>query len=309
MGTSAADFKPSPEAVAVIGIDSGSGRTHPPAPRARPQSRLRSHSCPHPGDRPDPPSPGTDLRAVETRVRLCLLGPFGGSPVPFVILGLLFVAIAFVPRWWVSRVMRRHGSEIPGMPGTGGELARHLVGELGLSGVRVEMTPEQGDHYDPATRTVRLSPEVWGRKSLTAVAVAAHEVGHAIQHQQNDPNLLRRTRLVPVVDSLGRLSVFAIGAAPIIGLLARRPVPGILLVAIGVLGLLGRVALHAVTLPTEWDASFGKALPILIRGGYIRSRDRRAVARILRAAAFTYVAAALADVLSLGRWAALIFRR
>lgn len=195
------------------------------------------------------------------------------------------------------------------MPGTGGELAEHLVREHGLTDVTVEMTPDRGDHYDPSSKTVRLSPENYERKSLTAVAIAAHEVGHAMQHHQGDVNLTRRTQLAPVVHKIGQASVLAVSLSPVIGLVTRHPAPFSLLLVLGLSGLLARVALHVFTLPTEWDASFGKALPTLVKGQYIAPGEERAVARVLRAAALTYVAAALADVLNIGRWAMILLRR
>jgi Zn-dependent membrane protease YugP len=155
---------------------------------------------------------------------------------------------------------------------------------------------------------VRLSEQNYQGRSLTAVAIAAHEVGHAVQHHQGDKRLLARTALVRIADRLARISAAAIWLAPIIGLLTRHPVPFSALVVLGLAGLLGRMLLHLVTLPLEWDASFGKALPILDAGNYLSKQQQRPVSSILRAAAFTYVAAALADVLNLARWAVLLRR-
>ncbi len=221
---------------------------------------------------------------------------------------VLLMAAVFGPMIWVRRVMSAHAREIPGMPGTGGELARHLVDRFELEGVTVEETPA-GDHYDPSSRTVRLSSANFNGRSLTAVAVATHEVGHALQDKTGDRALRARTRLAPQAEQLARLSAGVIWAAPVFGLVFRHPMPFSLLVAIGLSGLLARVAVHAFTLPTEWDASFGKALPILREGQYVAPNEIPVVSKILRAAALTYVAAALADVLNLARWAALLLRR
>ncbi len=194
------------------------------------------------------------------------------------------------------------------MPGTGGELAQHLVDRFGLESVKVETTAI-GDHYDPVDKRVRLSEANFSGRSLTAVAIAAHEVGHAMQDHQNDPRLVIRTKLVPIADKVARFSAGAIWAAPIFALVTRHPVPFWVLAACGLGGLLIRMMVHLVTLPIEWDASFGKALPVLKAGSYLGSNQEQVVAKILRAAAFTYVAAALADVLNLTRWAALLLRR
>lgn len=220
-------------------------------------------------------------------------------------IGLLLV---FMPTLWMRWVMNRYSAELPDMPGTGGELAQHLIKRLGLEGVGAE-TSDVGDHYDPESRMVRLSEGNWGGKSLTAIAVAAHEVGHAVQHHQNDARLAARTKLIPIVTVLGQLSVGVLTVVPIIGLLTRHPAPTLLIAGIGLSGLLFRMLLHLVTLPTEWDASFGKALPVLKEGKYISPEREKIVRRILGAAALTYFAAALADAFNLFRWASLLIRR
>jgi Zn-dependent membrane protease YugP len=108
---------------------------------------------------------------------------------------------------------------------------------------------------------------------------------------------------------LGQLSVGVLTVVPIIGLLTRHPAPTLLIAGIGLSGLLFRMLLHLVTLPTEWDASFGKALPVLKEGKYISPEREKIVRRILGAAALTYFAAALADAFNLFRWASLLIRR
>ena len=105
---------------------------------------------------------------------------------------LIVIALIFGPSLWVKFVMRRYSSEKPEMPGTGGELAKHLIERFSLNDVKVEVT-ELGDHYDPIEKKVRLSKENYESKSLTAIAIAAHEVGHAIQDQQCDRRLAIRT--------------------------------------------------------------------------------------------------------------------
>ena len=219
----------------------------------------------------------------------------------FILLGVLLVAAVFGPSLWVRWVMNAHSEEIPGMPGTGGELARHLVERFELTGVTVEPT-EAGDHYDPGAKAVRLSPRNFKGKSLTAVAVAAHEVGHAIQHHRGDTHLAVRTRLAPLAGQISRVGVFVISLAPVLGLITRHPAPFSLMVVLGLSGLVANVIVHLITLPSEWDASFGKALPILTEGQYVAPGEEKVVAKILRAAALTYVAAALAGVLNLARW-------
>ena len=221
---------------------------------------------------------------------------------------LIVLGLVFGPSLWVKLVMRRHSSEKPEMPGTGGELAKHLIERFSLKDVKVEVT-ELGDHYDPTEKKVRLLREHYESKSLTAIAIAAHEVGHAIQDQQGDKRLTTRTKMVPVVDKVARWSVVIISLSPIIGIITRHPMPFSLLLLIGLSGFIARMMIHAVTLPIEFDASFSKALPLLREGDYISQSDEKAVSSILRAAALTYVSAALADILNLGRWMIILLRR
>ena len=194
------------------------------------------------------------------------------------------------------------------MPGTGGEFAQHLIERFSLKDVKVEVT-ELGDHYDPIEKKVRLSKENYESKSLTAIAIAAHEVGHAIQDQQGDRRLAIRTKMVPIIDKVARLSAVIISLSPVIGIITRHPMPFSLLLFLGLSGFIARMMVHAVTLPIEFDASFSKALPLLREGDYISQSNAKAVGHVLRAAALTYVSAALADILNLGRWIVILMRR
>ena len=221
---------------------------------------------------------------------------------------LIVIALIFGPSLWVKFVMRRYSSEKPEMPGTGGELAQHLIERFSLNDVKVEVT-ELGDHYDPIEKKVRLSKENYESKSLTAIAIAAHEVGHAIQDQQGDRRLAIRTKMVPIIDKVARLSAVIISLSPVIGIITRHPMPFSLLLLLGLSGFIARMMVHAVTLPIEFDASFSKALPLLREGEYISQSNEKAVGHVLRAAALTYVSAALADILNLGRWIVILLRR
>jgi Zn-dependent membrane protease YugP len=221
---------------------------------------------------------------------------------------LIVIAIIFGPSLWVKFVMNRYSSQLPEISGTGGELAKHLIKRFTLSGVEVEIT-ELGDHYDPIEKKVRLVREHYESKSLTAIAIAAHEVGHAIQDQQGDKRLTTRTKMIPIANMVARWSVTIISISPIMGIITRHPMPFSVLLFLGLSGFVARMMIHAVTLPIEFDASFSKALPILKEGNYISQSNEKAVSRILNAAALTYVSAALADILNLGRWLVILSRR
>lgn len=222
-----------------------------------------------------------------------------------VIVAIVALLAVILPQLIVVTTIHRHAFDHPGLPGTGGELARHLLDRFGLGHVKVEVT-ERGDHYDPAAAAVRLRPQHHQGRSIAAVAIAAHEVAHAIQHAGGDRMLAQRQRLVKLVAFTDRIAGIVFIAAPVLAVVIRSPLVLAGTVAIGV-GLLSvRVVVDLVTLPVETDASFGKALPILMEGGYLPEDDLPAARSVLRAAAFTYVAGALISLINLARWARLL---
>jgi Zn-dependent membrane protease YugP len=222
-------------------------------------------------------------------------------PILLAIAGLAFLALLFGPQLWVRRVMARYGSDRPDLPGTGAELARHLLDEAELRGVPVELTGD-GDHYDPEARAVRLTPAHYDGRSIAAAAVAAHEVSHAVQHARGEPAFARRFKLVKQLVWVERAASVILMATPLVFLLVKSPALAILQVGAGLALLAIRIAVHVTTLPIEFDASFGKALPVLTRGRYLSAGDLPAARNVLTAAAFTYVAAALAALLDVARW-------
>jgi len=222
-------------------------------------------------------------------------------PILIALGGLLLLALVFGPQLWVKRVLRQHGADRPDLPGTGAELARHLLDEANLQSVTVEKT-DLGDHYDPDAHAVRLLPQHHDGRSVAAVAVAAHEVSHAVQHARGETAFMRRLELVRSLIWVERIAGVVLMLTPIVLIVVRSPALAILQVIAGI-ALLGiRVVVHATTLPVEFDASFGKALPVLVRGRYLGAGDMQAARGVLKAAAYTYVAAALASLLDVARW-------
>ncbi|MEM7426386.1 MAG: zinc metallopeptidase [Pseudomonadota bacterium] len=219
----------------------------------------------------------------------------------FAVLGLIVAAIIFLPGQWVKFVMARHSGERPDIAGTGGELAEHLLQAADLAHVTVETT-EQGDHYDPEDKAVRLSEANFTGRSLTAVAIAAHEVSHALQDAHGYAPLKARTGMAGTVHTIQRIGSVVLMATPLVGILTRVPHIMALEVLVGLALIGSSVVMHAVTLPVEFDASFKRALPILDKGNYIDKDDLPAAREVLRAAALTYVAAALMDLLNIARW-------
>ena len=222
-----------------------------------------------------------------------------------IILVIVFLAAAIGPQLWVKQALARHKDERPDMPGTGAELARHLADHYGLP-ITVERT-DHGDHYDPTEKVVRLTPDIHDGRSIAAVAVAAHEVGHALQDHLNDGGLSWRNRLVGIAQVTDKFAGVFFLASPFFGLIARTPAAFFGLVALGILFLGMRVLVHLVTLPVEFDASFNKALPILAEGGYLPEEDIPGAREVLKAAALTYVSAALMGLVNLARWVRILF--
>ena len=216
-------------------------------------------------------------------------------------------ALVFGPGLWVRKVMLRYSSPEDRYEGTGGELARHLLDNNGLQHVKVEETPK-GDHYGPIEKVVRLTPEKLNGRSLTAVTVAAHEVGHALQDADAYAPLKIRTKLVLLTQPVQRLGAGILMAAPLIGVLTRAPLVSLLMILGGFMSLGATTLVHMVTLPTELDASFNRALPLLEKEGILKPVDMPHARRLLRAAALTYLSASLASLLNIARWWALLRR-
>ena len=225
---------------------------------------------------------------------------------PYALALVIIIVLLYSSQWWVKYTLNRYATTLDHLQGTGGELARHLLDRFGLSDVKVEID-DRGDHYDPIEKAVRLSNDNFNKKSLTAIAVATHEVGHAIQHHRKEPLLTLRTRLVKVASVSEKLGSLAFILMPVVVGITRVPHLSFVLIGAVILSMFVAVIVHFVTLPVEWDASFGKALPIL-EEGYIDDSELLAVKKVLRAAALTYVAASLAGVLNLWRWLALLRR-
>jgi uncharacterized protein len=153
---------------------------------------------------------------------------------------------------------------------------------------------------------VRLLPQHHDGRSISAVAIAVHEVAHALQDAGGERMLSLRQTLVKFAAATDRIAGLFFIAAPILGVVLRAPAALFGVMAIGVALLSVRVIVNLVTLPVELDASFGKAMPILKEDGYLGEDDLPAAGSVLRAAAFTYVASALISLINLARWIRLL---
>jgi len=207
-----------------------------------------------------------------------------------------FAVILLLPLYAQMKVKSTYKkfSSVPSQRGmTGAQVARMILDHHGLSDVRV--VPTQGvlsDHYNPATKTVALSESNYYESSLAGIAVAAHEVGHAIQHKEAYSFLTLRSKLVPVATISSNASWIFV----MIGILASSS--GLLL--LGIVLLMAGVLFQVVTLPVEFDAS-KRAMNEVVSLGIIGNNEERGARKVLNAAAMTYVAAAAVAILELVR--------
>ena len=183
------------------------------------------------------------------------------------------------------------------MPFTGNQLGQKLLQENNLENVLIEPI-KQVDHYNPLKKKVHISEDKLHKKSITSIAVVAHEIGHAIQDKENYKPLLFRQKLIEKTMIFQRIgsflliiglpSIFAITKSPFITFIA----------AIIIIGCLSTNALiHLITLPVEFDASFKRALPILQK--YVPKDNMQQCRSVLRAAAFTYLAQSIVSIFRL----------
>lgn len=220
---------------------------------------------------------------------------------------LLILVIVFGPGIWVQRVLERYSVPANRYSGTGAQLARHLLDKHGLQSVNVEAT-DQGDHYDPEAKVVRLTEDKFSGHSLTAITVAAHEVGHALQDHEGYAPLRIRTRLVKATRGIEKIGAGVLMISPFLGIVTRVPAIGLLTFAAGMLTLGTAAVVHLITLPTEFNASFARALPLLDEHRVLKQVDRPHARKLLTAAALTYVSASLMSLLNIARWIAILRR-
>ena len=192
------------------------------------------------------------------------------------------LVLALIAQWRVQAAIKKYSQVLTGRGLTGGRVARAILDSFGLRDVAVERTNGfLGDHYDPLSRTLRLSRDVFDTPSVAAVGIAAHEAGHALQHAEGYWPLQARSAIVPVVQFGSYLGpiVFILGF-----LLRLTP-----LAWAGVFLFAGVALFALITLPVEFDAS-RRAKELLANQGYVWGEELTGVTRVLDAAALTYVA-------------------
>jgi Zn-dependent membrane protease YugP len=218
------------------------------------------------------------------------------DPMYWIAIGL-GMALSLWAQFKVKSTFSKYSKRATSSRLTGADVARRILADNGISDVRVEPVPgDLSDHYDPRTKTLRLSEPVYGSNSMAAFGVAAHEVGHAIQHAQKYAPLGFRSAWVPVANFGGGLSMLVIMGAFMMG--GAATATGSQLGMLGVLLFGTTTVFTMITLPVEFDAS-KRALATLERGGYVSSQELDGARKVLNAAAMTYVAAFVTSLMTL----------
>ncbi|NRT70334.1 zinc metallopeptidase [Clostridium beijerinckii] len=217
---------------------------------------------------------------------------------------ILLVPAIIISFWAQSKINSAYSkySQVRTINGyTGQQVARMMLDEAGLFDVKIELINSKlGDHYDPTSKILRLSPEVYSGGSISSAGIAAHEVGHALQHKERYAPLVIRNSIVPVVNIGSNISWMLFFVGILLGFKG--------LTTLGIILFSGVVIFQLITLPVEFDAST-RALNILKSRGILYGDETKSAQKVLDAAAMTYVAATLMAVSQLIRLIAISNRR
>ena len=205
--------------------------------------------------------------------------------------------ILFLPSIWVNYILKNNNRVLSDMPFTGNQLGKKILKEQQIYDVTIEPI-KQLDHYNPIKKKIHIGEDKLNKKSITSIAVVAHEIGHAIQDKENYKPLIMRQKLIEKTMIFQRLgsflliiglpSIFAFTKSPLITFIAAMIIMGCLST---------NVLIHLITLPVEFDASFKRALPILQK--YVPKENMKQCRSVLRAAAFTYLAQSIVSIFRL----------
>lgn len=226
---------------------------------------------------------------------------FYGIDMLYIVLVVPAIIFAMLASSNVSRTFDKYNKQKSASGKTGAEIARRMLAENGLEHVSVmQVSGKLSDHYDPRSTTVNLSSEVYNGTSVASLGVAAHEVGHAIQHSTNYSFLTLRNMVIPITNIGSKLYVPII----FIGLLLNHTS----LMWAGIILFATVAAFQLITLPVEFNAS-ARALQTLDSYGILSSNELSGTKKVLTAAAMTYVAALVVTLMQLLRYVLIARRR
>lgn len=221
------------------------------------------------------------------------------------LLYLIMLLLPFLAQLHVKSTFNRYSTMHSSRGLTADQVARKILDSNGIYNTGVEHTPgDLSDHYNPISNVVNLSDSVYGKSSIAAIGVAAHECGHVCQHQQNYLPIIIRSKIVPVVDFCSRWWCYVLMAGIALTYFIRSTV----LIYPAIIMYTAVVIFQIVTLPTELDAS-SRAMKTLRNDGILENDELPAARKVLTAAALTYVANLAASLIQLFRLISMVNRR
>ncbi len=209
---------------------------------------------------------------------------------------IIFLLLSVFPMLWLNYVFNKNDKILINMPFNGQEFGNLILEEKGLNNVLIEET-SVGDHYDLNEKKVKILNDRLNKKSLTSISIICHEIGHAIQHQENYKPLKNRTIIVKSTAWITQIgnSILLIGIPFIFATGATSLIKTSLIIVL--ISLIIGVFIHIITLDVEFDASFNRAMPIIKEK--IPKEYHNACRSVLLAAAFTYVVGTIRNFISL----------
>ena len=228
-----------------------------------------------------------------------------------IFLYLIPLALIYLPDLWIKYNFKKNNKIFKDMPFSGKELGEKILEENNIKEIPINSIkdlPIGSCHYDPKKKEINISESIYERKSITSLAVIVHEIGHAIQDKENSKLLNLRISLIKKTSVLQKIgSIVLIIGVPSIFALTKSPFVVLLMTLIIIASFSTNVLIHLITLPTEIDASFKKALPILNK--YVPKENLKQCRSVLTAAALTYLAASIRSIINLRFILLALFRR
>lgn len=207
------------------------------------------------------------------------------------------MALSGLASFMVKRTFKNYENVGTSSNMTGAEAAKLMLERKGVTDCKIEpVSGRLSDHYDPRDKTLRLSEPVYNARSISAIGVACHEAGHALQHATGYKFLQMRSKLVPVTNISSKMAMPILMVGML--MMSLAPALGTPVVLIGVALFSAAVIFSVITLPVEWDAS-ARAKQAMVDANIVSGEEARGAARVLNAAFLTYLASAIASIMTL----------
>jgi uncharacterized protein len=202
----------------------------------------------------------------------------------YILLGIVVIAIIFGPNLWVKYVLKKYNKQNEALGGTGRELARYLLDAADLQIVQVKEGLAGQNYYDPSSQDITIEKAFLDAKSVTALAIAAHECAHAVQHKNDEKLFKARIAYIQKTALFDKIAYGILLTSPLLFAYSYNPRLLLFQFLLGVAFMSVRLGVHLLTLPVEWDASFAKALPALENANVLTKRNSKKRGLFLRLA-------------------------